>query len=82
MQNACIVVISVQISKTKKSSQRRFFLMVFKNNRKLPSLLLPLNLNLNYENFICFRVQRYNFYFKYANIFQKKCTFYVFFLFF
>ena len=26
-----------------------------KNNEKLPSLSLPLNLNLNYENFVCFR---------------------------
>jgi len=63
----------------KKVFTAKDFSFGFKNNRKLPSLLLPLNLNLNYENFICFRVQRYNFYFIYANIFQKKCTFFVFF---
>ena len=37
------------------SIRQRFLIKKLKNNEKLPSLSLPLNLNLNYENFVCFR---------------------------
>ena len=30
----------------------RFFWVILRNNEKLPSLSLPLNLNLNYENLL------------------------------
>ncbi len=55
MQMLASLTFYVSKHKTKKSSQPGKFSFGSKNNRKLPSLLLPLNLNLNYENFICFR---------------------------
>ena len=45
-----------------------------RNNEKLPSLSLPLNLNLNYENLL-FSVQRYYNFLNRANFFVKKCIF-------
>ena len=45
-----------------------------RNNEKLPSLSLPLNLNLNYENLL-FSLQRYYKKCKYANFFRKKYAF-------
>ena len=46
-----------------------------RNNEKLPSLSLPLNLNLNYENLL-FSVQRYCFFLIHANFFTKKHIFF------
>ena len=46
-----------------------------RNNEKLPSLSLPLNLNLNYENLL-FSVQRYYNFLNRANFFVKKMHFY------
>ena len=46
-----------------------------RNNEKLPSLSLPLNLNLNYENLL-FSVQRYYKFLNRANFFVKKMHFY------
>jgi hypothetical protein len=45
-----------------------------RNNEKLPSLSLPLNLNLNYENLL-FSVQRYYNFLNRANFFVKKMHF-------
>ena len=45
-----------------------------KNNEKLPSLSLPLNLNLNYENFVCFRGKGTTF-FQMCKTFEKKIHF-------
>ena len=41
-------------SKKQWSLDTILFCLRLKNNRKLPSLLLPLNLNLNYENLFVF----------------------------
>ena len=45
-----------------------------RNNEKLPSLSLPLNLNLNYENLL-FSVQRYYKFLNRANFSVKKMYF-------
>ena len=45
-----------------------------RNNEKLPSLSLPLNLNLNYENLL-FSVQRYYNFLNRANFLLKKMHF-------
>ena len=45
-----------------------------RNNEKLPSLSLPLNLNLNYENLL-FSLQRYYNFLNRANFFVKKMHF-------